>query len=478
PPLQRGNYCISKPLSGLFEKLGSTVGSYPFYFFIIPLFLSAALGVGFINLEDVADNDLERQFTPRKGPSKAVRAFVQENFPYNDSMFSEDRLYDKPHFASLIAVARDNLNILEGPAFEDVLRLNDKILNITVGNGQLAFSDLCAIADGECVSNVILDILSSSEAGPSSLTYPEYTYGSRSVFLGFVLGGVITDGRGSVRSARALKLLYILGDHENEVSKLWLRGFKSLMSKELNHNSLMLVSYYTSKSKQEEIDSHTTDGFPLFLITYACAITFSVLSCLRMDNVRNKVWVAVFGVLSSGLAVLSSFGLLLYIGVPFVITVANSPFLILGIGLNNMFIMVSDWQHTHVKDPVPERMAHTYKEAIMSITITALTDVLKFFIGVTSDFPSVQSFCLYTATSIIFCYIYTITFFGAFLALNGRREGSNRHWLTCKKIPSDRPDGRSKMYNICCVGGGYDKSTGAEKKQPASNFFKDYYGPF
>ncbi len=50
----------------------------------------------------------------------------------------------------------------------------------------------------------------------------------------------------------------------------------------------------------------------------------------RFDNVRNKVWVAVFGVLSSGLAVFSSFGLLLYIGVPFVITVANSPFLILG----------------------------------------------------------------------------------------------------------------------------------------------------
>lgn len=140
--------------------------------------------------------------------------------------------------------------------------------------------------------------------------------------------------------------------------------------------------------------------------------------------------------------------------------------------------MVADWQHTDVKDPVPKRMAHSYKEAIMSITITALTDVLKFSIGVTSDFPSVQSFCLYTSISIIFCYIYTITFFGAFLALNGRREASNRHWLTCMKIPSDTLDHHSVIYNICCVGGDYDKNTGAEKKQPASNFFKDYYGPF
>lgn len=149
-----------------------------------------------------------------------------------------------------------------------------------------------------------------------------------------------------------------------------------------------------------------------------------------------------------------------------------------GIGLNNMFILVSDWQHTHVNDPVPKRMAHTYKEAIMSITITAVTDVLKFSIGIKSDFPSVQSFCLYTSASILFCYVYTVTFFGAFLALNGRREASNRHWLTCLKIPSVNSDHGTEMYNICCVGGDYDKNTGAEKKQPVSNFFKDYYGPF
>lgn len=141
--------------------------------------------------------------------------------------------------------------------------------------------------------------------------------------------------------------------------------------------------------------------------------------------------------------------------------------------------MLSDWQHTDAKDPVPKWMAHSYKEAIMSITITALTDVLKFSIGVVSDFPSVQSFCLYTSTSILFfCNIYTITFFGAFLALNGRREANNKHWLTCMNIPSDNLDHHSKVCNICCVGGGYDKNTGAEKKQPASNFFKDYYGPF
>ena len=45
---------------------------------------------------------------------------------------------------------------------------------------------------------------------------------------------------------------------------------------------------------------------------------------------QNKMWVAVFGVISTALAVVSGFGLMLYVGVPFVLIVANSPFLILG----------------------------------------------------------------------------------------------------------------------------------------------------
>jgi hypothetical protein len=36
------------------------------------------------------------------------------------------------------------------------------------------------------------------------------------------------------------------------------------------------------------------------------------------------------GVLSTGLAVLSSFGMLLFLGCPFVMTVASYPFMILG----------------------------------------------------------------------------------------------------------------------------------------------------
>ncbi|XP_015277209.1 PREDICTED: patched domain-containing protein 3-like, partial [Gekko japonicus] len=198
----------------------------------------------------------------------------------------------------------------------------------------------------------------------------------------------------------------------------------------------------------------------------------------QLDCVLTKVWAASFGVLSSGLAILSSFGLLLFCGVPFVITAANAPFLILGVGVDDMFIMVSCWQKTKVKDGVKDRMADTYAEAAVSVTITTLTDVLAFYIGIATSFPSIQSFCIYTGTAFVFCYIYNLTFFGAVLALNGRREESNRHWLTFMTVSTETDDSRGSAYNMCCVGGSYDETTGAEYEHPMNGFFRKYFGPF
>ncbi|XP_072108205.1 patched domain-containing protein 3-like, partial [Mobula birostris] len=86
--------------------------------------------------------------------------------------------------------------------------------------------------------------------------------------------------------------------------------------------------------------------------------------------------------------------------------------------------------------------------------------------------------CVYTGTTVLFCFIYSITFFGAVLALNGRREASNRHWLTFRKVDKDPKPGESTLSTMCCVCGAYDPKTGAESEHPVHYFFKEYYGPF
>ncbi|XP_076147279.1 patched domain-containing protein 3-like [Alosa pseudoharengus] len=470
--------CVQKPLALLFEKLGYLVGAHPVCFMIIPLLVSAGLGGGFYFLEDHEDNDIERQFTPTSGWSKEARRFVRDNFPHDDSMFSVQRLYTEGNYASVILSSINDSNIFTEAAFQDIINLDSKVKNISVSSNDRHFryENLCAKMKDKCIPDVILNIIDydPQKIEHTKINFPLHELKGRPEFLGFTVGGVNLS-EGLIQSAQAVRLFYFLEDVGN--SNLWLKQFQRLMLSEHSYDEIK-VSLFTSLSRQEEFEKHTPDGIPLFSITYSLVISFSVISCLRFDNVRNKVWVAFVGVLSAGLAVISSFGLMLYIGVPFVITVVNAPFLILGIGVDDMFIMVSNWQQTNVKDPVEKRMADTYKEAAMSITITTVTDILGFYIGLMTDFPSVQYFCLYTSTAIFLCYVYNITFFGAFLALNGRRERRNAHWLTCVQIPSETPEDSSRCYSLCCVGGHYNAKQGSEREQPINSFFKRHYGPF
>ncbi|KAK9977225.1 hypothetical protein ABG768_019046 [Culter alburnus] len=457
--------CIERPLSWVFEKLGRVVGRHPCVFLLLALYVAAALGAGFIFLHEREANDIEDQFTPVNGPAKLERAIVVENFPGSEE-FSELRLASEGTYASLIITGLQGENILTKAAFNDIIELDRRVKSITTGNN---FENLCAKTKGRCLSNAILDIINynATEIVSSNIKYPM----NNGMFLGTTIGGVELDSS-KLTSAKAVRLFYFLDEKKTKENPYWLDGFLKLLSNYTEQKTVH-VSYFTSISRQNEFETNSDSIIPLFSVTYILAIAISILSCLRLDCVRTKVWVAVLGVVSAGMSVLASFGLLLFCGMPFAMTVETAPFLILGVGVDDMFIMISCWQKTEVNKAVEIRLAETYKEAGVSITITTLTDVLAFYIGLMTPFRSVQSFCMYTSTALLFCYIFNITFFGACLALNGRREKDNRHWLTCMKVPEATGDGGG-----CCVGGAYDKNTQKEYEMPMDSFFKNYYGPF
>lgn len=98
-----------------------------------------------------------------------------------------------------------------------------------------------------------------------------------------------------------------------------------------------------------------------------------------------------------------------------------------GIGIDDTFVMLAAWRRTSLKLSVPERMGHMMSEAAVSITITSLTDMISFWMGVFSPFPSVQIFCTYSAMAVAFTYLWHITFFAGCMALFGDLEHNNRH---------------------------------------------------
>ncbi|XP_074689498.1 patched domain-containing protein 3 isoform X2 [Strix aluco] len=160
----------------------------------------------------------------------------------------------------------------------------------------------------------------------------------------------------------------------------------------------------------------------------------------------------------------------------------HGPRLHSGVGVDDMFIMIACWEQSSrrkEKSNVKSLLAETYAEAALSVTITTLTDVLAFFVGTWTAFPSVRSFCLYTGTAFVFCYIYTMTFFGGIIVLNHKREQGNRHWLTCMPVGLDEDQAeKSCWYNVCCIGNCSRQSPQPEGEHPMSIFFRKYYGPF
>lgn len=210
--------CVEKPIAIGFEKLGHIVGKYPWVFLILPLITSAGLGAGFYFLEDRESNDIEDQFTPKNGPAKTERAFIEEHFPLGEE-FSSLRLYTDGTFASLIVV--HPTNILDKTALEYILGLDHDVKRIQGNNSKLKFMDLCAKKNGECVGNPILDLVEASINDNKEIYFPRHN----EEFIGTVIGGVHTHSNGTIESAQAIRLFYYLTEDMKNESDLWLRKF-------------------------------------------------------------------------------------------------------------------------------------------------------------------------------------------------------------------------------------------------------------
>ena len=120
---------------------------------------------------------------------------------------------------------------------------------------------------------------------------------------------------------------------------------------------------------------------------------------------------------------------------------------ITGIGIDDTFVMLAAWRRTSVKLPVPERMGQMLSEAAVSITITSLTDMISFWIGVISPFPSVSIFCAYSSLAVAFTYLWHITFFAGCMAVSGYCEFKNLHGIFGFKVLSVSVAKKGKLIN-------------------------------
>ena len=133
--------------------------------------------------------------------------------------------------------------------------------------------------------------------------------------------------------------------------------------------------------------------------------------------------VSVVATLCSLLSVGVTLGLYGIVGMRVNSVMLIMPFLTLGIGVNDSFMLAHAYfRHKRTSPNVVSLMQATYSEVGPSITITTLTNVVTFLIGAMMPTAEFQLFCTAAAMALGYCYIFTIVCFGPTLAIIHRQK--------------------------------------------------------
>ncbi|XP_039747229.1 patched domain-containing protein 3 isoform X1 [Pararge aegeria] len=455
-------------LNRSFYKLGLVVGKQPGYFIIIPVLLTLLMITGYQRVH--YEMDPEYLFSPVSGQGKMERRIVEEYFKVNYThRFNVGRITRPGRFGRVIIVAKDNdTNMLRTEVWKELRQLDEYVQNVTVTleNGDtFSYKEECARWEGQCFSNDILNldkIIGEVERGELNLTFPimfnPVTWEAHAfpVFFG---GSTVVDD--IIVSVPAVQLVWFLRTDtklQQERGAAWEDAFLDAVgiAEDTGRFKHISIARFASRTLDHELEKNTKTVIPFFSSTFILMGIFSIVTCMMGDWVRSKPWLGLLGNISAVMATAAAFGCAIYLGISFIGINLAAPFLMIGIGIDDTFVMLAAWRRTSSKLPVPERMAIMLSEAAVSITITSVTDMLSFFIGVFSPFPSVQIFCMYSGLAVCFTFVWHITFFSGCVAVSGYREKQNRHTITWLKVLPEsraRKEEKNWMYRVFCSGG-------------------------
>ena len=79
------------------------------------------------------------------------------------------------------------------------------------------------------------------------------------------------------------------------------------------------------------------------------------------------------------------------------------PFLLIGIGVDDMFVICNSIDQTPLHLTPERRLRKGMALAGPSITLTSLTDMMAFFLGSSTSTPALRDFCVFAGLCVQFC---------------------------------------------------------------------------
>ena len=196
------------------------------------------------------------------------------------------------------------------------------------------------------------------------------------------------------------------------------------------------VGYSAQRSVEDELTREGRADIPIVVLSYLIMFLYVSLALGEwyprprpwfMFLVKSRFSLGLAGVMIVLCSIVVSIGFNSLIGVKATLIISEViPFLVLAIGVDNIFILVDNFEKTNPQLPIEDRMALTMEEVGASITVASLSESLAFLLGALTKMPAVQAFALYASVAIFFDFILQITCFISLLTLDTRRVQRRR----------------------------------------------------
>ncbi|CAB3404048.1 unnamed protein product [Caenorhabditis bovis] len=245
-----------------------------------------------------------------------------------------------------------------------------------------------------------------------NLSYPVAQAFGNSFYLGSQFFGANLDKdsqEGPLHSAQFIALWY-MSKAETFEEKQKLQAIQLGIFKTPQFSKMFDMDMYGDQVANSEMLRGTMTTVKLFIAGGILMITFMAFTFHDL-TIKSKIML-IIGAISSPLAATAAcFSLLGWIGHPFNSIMCITPFLILGIGVDDAFLLLNCWRREQEKGCSETRLARVIREIAPSMAITSLTNTMAFGVGFLSPTPQMSSFCLGTALAIVLDFIFEFLIF-------------------------------------------------------------------
>ncbi|XP_048950175.1 protein patched homolog 2 isoform X4 [Canis lupus dingo] len=205
-----------------------------------------------------------------------------------------------------------------------------------------------------------------------------------------------------------------------------------LAQEALPQNSSQQIHAFSSTTLDDilhafsEVSAARVVGGYLLMLAYAC------VTMLRWDCAQSQGAVGLAGVLLVALAVASGLGLCALLGIAFnAATTQVLPFLALGIGVDDIFLLAHAFTEAPPGTPLQERTGECLQRTGTSVALTSISHMVAFFMAALVPIPALRAFSLQAAIVVGCNFAAVMLVFPAVLSLDLHRRHCQRLDVLC-----------------------------------------------